>query len=238
MENDTSVFLGALPWVIVAIIAGILGCIALYQGNYRKFFASSLFVKAIMWLPLYVIFWLASYSLISSSVFALLVAIGSVYEWKRHGKLSVGWYLIYFLIGCVMVPVSLSVLGPRLWMAVLMAAVLSDVTAFFAGKALGRHRLPASLNDQKSIEGVIGQIVGGFIGISITSGLFNVAAPGSVGLFIGLLCAGGDLMNSFIKRKLHINDWGHTIPGHGGVMDRFSSLYVALIGTTLLFIFR
>ena len=34
----------------------------------------------------------------------------------------------------------------------------------------------------------------------------------------------GDLAASAIKRNHDIKDYGHCIPGHGGIMDRFDSV--------------
>ena len=34
----------------------------------------------------------------------------------------------------------------------------------------------------------------------------------------------GDLAASAIKRNHEIKDYGHLIPGHGGIMDRFDSV--------------
>ena len=34
----------------------------------------------------------------------------------------------------------------------------------------------------------------------------------------------GDLAASAIKRNHDIKDYGHLIPGHGGIMDRFDSI--------------
>ena len=189
-----------------------------------------------MWLPLYLSFCLASYSLTSACIVALVIASSALYEWHKCGKLSVSGYLIYFLVGCTLWPISLHFMGPSLWIAVVLASVLSDVTAFFFGKTMGRHHLPTFFNTHKSYEGVVGQIVGGVVGILITGMLFDVAVPLWWGLAIGLLSAGGDLANSFTKRKLAIDDWGNTIPGHGGVMDRFASLNAVLVGMTLLFL--
>ena len=48
-------------------------------------------------------------------------------------------------------------------------------------------------------------------------------------VLIGLASAMGDLINSIVKRRLKIKDWGNTIPGHGGILDRMSSLSFAFI---------
>lgn len=53
-------------------------------------------------------------------------------------------------------------------------------------------------------------------------------------LAIGIASAFGDLFNSVAKRQLDIKDWGQTIPGHGGVLDRMSSLSTTFMVVTLL----
>ena len=45
-----------------------------------------------------------------------------------------------------------------------------------------------------------------------------------IGILGGITSQFGDLTASIFKRKMGIKDYGHLIPGHGGIMDRFDSV--------------
>ena len=110
----------------------------------------------------------------------------------------------------------------------------TDVFAFLIGNTfkLGKHKF-SKISPKKSIEGSIGGIVGsaivGFLfgyflldkamgGYMFGVALFVIGAIGSV------ISQVGDLAASAIKRNHGIKDYGHLIPGHGGIMDRFDSV--------------
>ena len=108
------------------------------------------------------------------------------------------------------------------------ASVLSDVFAFFGGSYFGKHPLPDFINARKSYEGIVGQLIGAIVGVAAVSLLPGISFAWRLGFIIGVASAIGDLINSIAKRQLGIKDWGNAIPGHGGVLDRFSSLSFAL----------
>ena len=118
------------------------------------------------------------------------------------------------------------------WM-VLISSWGCDTLAYCAGSLLGKHHPFKELSPKKSTEGCIGGILGSAL-LGLMFGLFYVrkfipdqcvewklALICGLGALIGMV---GDLAASGIKRNNNIKDFGHLIPGHGGVMDRFDSM--------------
>jgi CDP-diglyceride synthetase len=215
------------------LIIGIAITLPLFRFDFRKFVRTSLFVKIMFWIPIFLVFVAALYMTQSFRILLVLaLIILGLCEALIIGRQKGRWpaIIFYFLVFSIALLhfYILDIAYPgeiiRLLVIIGFASVLSDVTAFFLGNYLGVHKLPTVLNPKKSWEGVLGQILGAFIGVIVVN-TFIIRVP-SVLLFIpiGLGAAAGDLFNSFIKRKVGIKDWGNTIPGHGGYLDRLSSL--------------
>jgi phosphatidate cytidylyltransferase len=115
-------------------------------------------------------------------------------------------------------------------------AWICDTCAYFAGSALGKHKLCPQLSPKKTIEGAVGGVLGSALagvifgilyvknvdpGLGMASG---VLIFGVITLISGMLSQVGDLIASGIKRDHDIKDYGNLIPGHGGIMDRFDSV--------------
>ncbi|MFW5633147.1 MAG: phosphatidate cytidylyltransferase [Acetivibrio ethanolgignens] len=112
----------------------------------------------------------------------------------------------------------------------------SDTCAYCVGMLIGKHHLPAklsALSPKKSIEGCIGGVVGaallGFLyALLVKNGIAGVQNPELIFAIIGgassVISQLGDWTASAIKRNHNIKDYGHLIPGHGGILDRFDSI--------------
>lgn len=112
----------------------------------------------------------------------------------------------------------------------LILAVLStwaaDVTAYLVGSAFGRRRIAPSISPGKTWEGTIAGFAASALVVLAVAAFFGLprfgAAIAAVG--IGPVAFGGDLLESFVKRRAGVKDSGTIFPGHGGVLDRLDSL--------------
>ena len=103
---------------------------------------------------------------------------------------------------------------------------LSDVLQYVFGKLFGKHKLSPKVSPSKTWEGLIGggltaTLVGGTLH-TITP--FGFAVASAVALQIVVFGALGGLVLSAVKRSLGAKDWGSSIAGHGGFMDRLDSV--------------
>jgi phosphatidate cytidylyltransferase len=118
------------------------------------------------------------------------------------------------------------------WLVFLFLAIwASDTGAYYAGTALGRHRLYEKISPKKSIEGLVGGTLASAV-IAVLCKVWLVPALGWVeaallGAFLALVGTVGDLVESLIKRSAGVKDSGTLIPGHGGILDRMDSMLFA-----------
>lgn len=117
--------------------------------------------------------------------------------------------------------------GLVLMMIAVVGPWISDAGAYFAGRIWGRRPLFPELSPAKTVEGGIGGLLATapavgyvayqFLGFSVPEALIAGAA-------VSLFSQSGDLFESILKRILDTKDLGHSLPGHGGILDRVDSL--------------
>jgi phosphatidate cytidylyltransferase len=122
-------------------------------------------------------------------------------------------------------------------------AFLFVVTATFdgfgqvVGQWLGRRKLVPRLSPGKTVEGLLGGL-GAAIAVAVMARALiplPVPAAAALGAAIGLAGLAGDLAASWVKRRAGLKDYSALLPGQGGVLDRFDSLFgaMALVGAAL-----
>jgi len=109
---------------------------------------------------------------------------------------------------------------------------VTDVSAYFIGRLLGRNKLIPEISPNKTIEGSVGGLIVCIVvtviyGLSIKSMLkvdVSILHFIILGMFTSIFAQLGDLTASAIKRSTKIKDYGYIMPGHGGIIDRFDSI--------------
>ena len=111
---------------------------------------------------------------------------------------------------------------------ILVLAFSGDIAAYYAGKGWGRRKLFPSVSPRKTVEGIVGLVMGSIAGCLLFRQLFlpqlpvwHAAVLGLAGSVMGQL---GDLCESALKRAAGVKDSGALLPGHGGILDRLDCL--------------
>lgn len=120
---------------------------------------------------------------------------------------------------------------PLFIMAIFIFVWLDDTGAYLAGSLIGKHKLFERISPKKSWEGFFGGLI-----LSLASSqAFAWFAPeinrmNWLGLAATVVLFGtwGDLIESLLKRTLGVKDSGNVLPGHGGMLDRFDSVMLAV----------
>jgi phosphatidate cytidylyltransferase len=114
----------------------------------------------------------------------------------------------------------------KLLFFLVFVAQISDVMQYVWGKLCGKRPIAPKVSPNKTVEGFVGGgLTATLLGACLwwsTPFTFLQAAGMSAAIVIMGFCGG--LVMSAIKRDRGVKDYGETIPGHGGVMDRIDSL--------------
>jgi len=176
-------------------------------------------------------------------IFSIVVVAALLVFVVKYPKYSAN-QLFSTIFGIFYIPVMISFIfktretiafGQWLAWMVYVSSWGSDTCAYAVGRLFGRHKLAPNLSPKKSVEGSVGGIIGsaligvifGLIMSNFTGKSENLiiifAVIGGLGSVISQI---GDLAASGIKRNYDIKDYGHLIPGHGGILDRYDSIII------------
>jgi phosphatidate cytidylyltransferase len=120
--------------------------------------------------------------------------------------------------------------GPKLLLFSLAITWAADTTAYFVGRAIGKHPLAPHISPKKTWEGSIASMVGSLVVAYAFSFWIRIPLPhllimAATGNIAGQM---GDLLESAYKRSAGVKDSGGLLPGHGGILDRIDALILCI----------
>ena len=152
------------------------------------------------------------------------------------------------ILYCGFIPFQLVHLrNVSIYLAAFVAAVciITDVGAYFCGKAFGKAKLAPLVSPGKTWAGFWGALI---FSVLMSAAWSYWGAPSEAvglnwkfwcvsGLFLSLMAQFGDLFESSLKRDAGVKDSGNIIPGHGGLLDRFDSYIFATMAMMFIYVF-
>jgi phosphatidate cytidylyltransferase len=126
-----------------------------------------------------------------------------------------------------------------LWAIVFLFAIVwaTDIFAYFGGRTFGGPKLAPNISPGKTWSGAISGAAAGTVGglvVAVLNGSDALVFLAMLALLLSLASQGGDLFESFVKRRFGVKDSGTILPGHGGIMDRVDGLIGATVALYLI----
>jgi phosphatidate cytidylyltransferase len=174
-------------------------------------------------------------------VLVISLPVTFVLSLLRPTRTNVSWAIAATMLGIVWIglPLAHAVMlrdldhGGALLVAVLLGTFLSDTCAYFAGRSWGRRPLAPLISPNKTVEGLLGGIVGGTFSFWLFMYAWHDFMPGAEALLIGfcvaLVAPIGDLFESLLKRDLDVKDTGRVFGPHGGALDRLDAVLFTVV---------
>lgn len=221
-------------------------------GSDIKIMSYSMITNALLYTTLYFFFYgdLIWRGLLVAYVAILLLAmIGHLFRPQVHAIQSWGNLCASQLMITLPFALMNGVIMYSQWLmlAVFILLWVNDSGAYIVGSLTakrkgGNHKMFPRVSPAKSWEGLIGgfvfDLIAGYVffhlGWTADMGLVNSLY---LALAVGVFGTMGDLMESLMKRTLGVKDSGKFMPGHGGVLDRFDSLLLAVPIVYFFFVF-
>lgn len=235
------IFLGNIPFLLyLMLVAGICAQEFYYMlRSDSKLPNEALGIAgAVLYLPAVYFFGLLG-AVVITIVLLLSLLVWYVF-WLKARVSDVGIsffgavYIGFLLCGLIMVRQSFEGIWGSVFLFFLFLSVwANDAFAYFVGSRFGKHKLAPRTSPKKSWEGFIAGLVGSSLAWIIMSFIPGVSMPIMLAIVNGIVCGIaeviGDLCESRIKRNSGFKDSGTIMPGHGGLLDRCDSLFLASI---------
>ena len=153
----------------------------------------------------------------------------------KQNKLNTYISMLFILgaLSCIIIFVWTTFIGDNhnaklLFFLIVSITISTDIGGFLFGKIFKGKKI-SKISPKKTYSGMIGSYIISFI---LTYFLFkNYFDVTDLVLYILIISTSsqiGDLLISYLKRKANIKDAGNILPGHGGLLDRFDGLILAI----------
>lgn len=176
-------------------------------------------------------------------------------EYLRLVRRSDHWKgkVVPYAVGSLYIAGSIALLmtlNDMMVLTIITIVWINDTGAYIVGSSVGRHQMAPKISPKKSWEGFAGGLAFA-VGLALVwwvlywsydalpqeklFGAESLATPiatklrwAAFGLVIALGSVVGDLVESKFKRIIGVKDSGSLIPGHGGMLDRFDAMLMAV----------
>jgi len=236
--------------IILSIFFGIIALLALYE-----FYKNSKVSKILPMNILGIILAISTYScfalkafqidnkylIISSLLICFTIFIVELYRKEENPFTNISYTILGIIY--IVLPMGLTnfivnpTLSPNTFIPILLLGIFilawcNDTFAYLVGVKFGKRRLFERISPKKSWEGFIG----GVIAVQIASLLLYKFSNTPLefydwmimGAIVSIIGTYGDLVESMFKRQIGVKDSGNILPGHGGILDRFDILFIAI----------
>lgn len=149
------------------------------------------------------------------------------------------WGLLYLGVLFSTVVLIRDVEGGREWVLLgLLATFAVDTGAYATGRLVGRHKMAPRISPGKTWEGAAGGYAAGVGAVFALNALLDTGVEARTivhfALPMPLTAILGDLLESWMKRRMGVKDASGLLPGHGGFLDRLDSVLLVM---PLLYVF-
>jgi phosphatidate cytidylyltransferase len=184
---------------------------------------------------------------LGGALFALLVAaaaLGLAFEWlalcrqpaaRRGGVTLRAAGLAYVALAAAsLLYLRADPVAGRVDVVFLVMVVwAADIGGYLVGRMLGGPRLAPRISPGKTWSGAVGGLAAAIaVGLAVAAFLGDPGSGSRTALAAAAFAVvgqAGDLLESFVKRRLEVKDSGHLIPGHGGLFDRLDAVLAAAV---------
>lgn len=195
------------------------------KANTLKFFSYFLIINLVFWSIL-------AGEEILMAVLGLIIVLSARELWiLPSGKILFKSGLVLLFLLCSLSLFSLYTLNTELLLTGFFIVTVFDAFSQISGQLFGKRKLIPSISPGKTRAGFAGGLLSA-IAVGLYAGYLldmNPVAALILGIGTALGAFAGDLGASFVKRTFGIKDFSRLLPGQGGMLDRFDSLFGASV---------